>query len=53
MNGWRRLPIPLAPAQHETLASWLHRLATVHGLSSADLRQHLRVGPREIGRAHV
>jgi hypothetical protein len=44
--GWRRLPIPLAPASHETLASWLHRLATVHGLSRAELRQYLRVGPR-------
>jgi len=55
VNGWRRLPIPLAPAQHETLASWLHRLATVHGLSSADLRQHLRVGPRvtDAGEVHA
>ena len=46
MIGWRRLPIPLAPATHETLASWLHRLTTVHGLPSSDLRQHLRTGPR-------
>jgi hypothetical protein len=46
VNGWRRLPIPLAPAQHETLASWLHRLAAVHGLDNADLRQHLRIGRR-------
>ncbi len=45
MIGWRRLPIPLAPAQHETLASWLHRLATVHGLVTAELRHHLRIGP--------
>ena len=46
MTWWRRLPIPLAPAQHETLVSWLHRLTTVHGLSSGDLRQHLHIGPR-------
>lgn len=46
MIGLRRLPTPLAPAHHETLASWLHRLATVHGLSSADLRHHLRIRPR-------
>ena len=45
MIGWRRLPIPLAPAQHETLASWLHRLAAVHGLATAELRRHLRIGP--------
>jgi hypothetical protein len=44
--GSRRLPIPLAPAQQETLASWLHRLARVHGLSSSELRRHLHVGPR-------
>jgi TniQ len=45
MTSWRRLPVPLAPAQQETLASWLHRLATVHGLVPADLRHHLRIGP--------
>jgi hypothetical protein len=44
--GWRRLPIPLPPAQNETLASGLHRLATVHGLPDGELRQHLRVGTR-------
>lgn len=44
MIGWRRLPIPLAPARHETLASWLHRLAAVHGLATAELRHHLRIG---------
>lgn len=49
MIGWRRLPIPLAPAQQETIASWLHRLATVHGLSSGDLRQHLRIGSHRTG----
>jgi hypothetical protein len=48
VNHWRQLPIPLAPARQETLASWLHRLATVHGLRSSDLRQHLRLGPRSI-----
>jgi hypothetical protein len=46
VTGWLRLPIPLPPAHHETIASWLHRLAAVHGLSSADLRQHLRTGPQ-------
>jgi len=45
VTSWRRLPIPLAPAQHETLASWVHRLATAHGLVTADLRDHLRIGP--------
>ena len=45
MNSSRRLPIPLPPAQHETLASWLHRLAAVHGLNPGDLRRHLRIGP--------
>jgi hypothetical protein len=45
VNSWRRLPVPLPPAQHETLASWLCRLAAVHGLNPGDLRRHLRVGP--------
>ncbi len=49
MNGsassWRRLPIPLTPAQQESVASWLHRLATVHGLPTGELRHHLRIGP--------
>jgi len=45
VTSWRRLPIPLAPAQQETLASWLHRLATAHGLVTAELRHHLRIGP--------
>jgi TniQ len=43
---WRRLPITLPPAQNETVASWLHRLATVHGLPSGELRQHLHIGTR-------
>lgn len=33
----RRLPIPVAPAQHETLASYLARLANLHGLPPAEL----------------
>jgi TniQ len=41
VNHWRRLPIPLPPAQHETLASYLGRLARVHGLPCAQLWQHL------------
>ncbi len=49
MIGWRRLPIPQPPARQETLASWLHRLATVHGLSAAELRHHLRIGTRVSG----
>jgi hypothetical protein len=53
VNIWRWLPIPLAPAQHETLASWLHRLATVHGLRAADLRQHLNIGPHVTGGADL
>lgn len=39
----RRLPVPLPPARNETIASWLHRLATVHGLSTGDLRRHLHI----------
>ncbi len=46
MNHWRRLPIPLPPAQQETLASYLHRLAVVHGLHDGDLRQHLGMDQR-------
>lgn len=32
-----RLPIPVAPARHETLASYLTRLAALHGLDSHEL----------------
>lgn len=32
-----RLPIPLPPAQHETIASYLSRLAAVHGLHAREL----------------
>lgn len=46
MIGRRRLPFPLAPGQDETLASWLHRLATMHGLPNGEMRHHLRIGPR-------
>ena len=44
MSAWRRLPAPVPPAQHETVASWLHRLAAVHGLHADDLRAHLGIG---------
>ena len=44
MSTWRRLPAPVPPARHETLASWLHRLAAVHGLNTGDLRAHLGIG---------
>lgn len=32
-----RLPIPAAPARHETLTSYLTRLAALHGLDSREL----------------
>ena len=44
MSTWRRLPAPVPPARHETLASWLHRLAAVHGQHAGDLRAHLGIG---------
>lgn len=44
MSTWRGLPAPVPPARHETLASWLHRLAAVHGLNTGDLRAHLGIG---------
>lgn len=43
MNYWHKLPVPLPPAQDETLASWAHRLAAVHGLRPGDLRAHLGI----------
>lgn len=33
----RRLPVPVAPARHETLASYLSRLAALHGLKPREL----------------
>ena len=44
MSTWRGLPAPVPPARHETLASWLHRLAAVHGLNTGDLRAYLGIG---------
>ena len=44
MSTWRRLPAPVPPAGHETIASWLHRLAAVHGLHAGDLRADLLIG---------
>lgn len=32
-----RLPIPAAPARHETLASYLTRLAKLHGLKAREI----------------
>lgn len=32
-----RLPVPVAPAQHETLTSYLARLARLHGMSAREL----------------
>jgi len=49
VSAWRRLPAPVPPAQHETVASWLHRLAAVHGLHAGDLRAHLGVGRPDPG----
>jgi len=36
---WRRLPIPVPPARHETVASYLARLANLHGLDPGELWQ--------------
>jgi hypothetical protein len=47
VSTWRRLPAPVPPAEHETVASWLHRLASVHGLNAAELRAELGIG-REV-----
>ena len=44
VSTWRRLSVPVPPARDETIASWLHRLAAVHGLNTGDLRAHLRIG---------
>jgi len=41
VTGWRRLAIPLPPAQSETLGCWFHRLTVVHGLASGELRRHV------------
>ena len=37
MNYWQRLPIPVPPARHETVASYLARLANPHGLAPGEL----------------
>ena len=37
MTCWRRLPIPVPPARHETVASYLARLANLHGLGPGEL----------------
>ncbi|QIS23532.1 TniQ family protein [Nocardia terpenica] len=39
----RSLPVPLRPFEHETLASYLHRLAAANHISETVLRHHLRV----------
>ena len=39
MTCWRRLPIPVPPARHETVASYLARLASLHGLDPGELWQ--------------
>lgn len=44
MSEWRRLPAPVSPAWNETVASWVHRLAAVHGLPAGELRAHLGIG---------
>jgi TniQ len=50
VSDWRRLPAPVPPAQHETVASWLHRLAVVHGLHASDLHAYLGIGRSALGR---
>jgi len=49
MSTWRRLPAPVPPGSNETIASWLNRLASVHGLNTGDLRAHLRIGRSDPG----
>jgi len=49
VSEWRRLPAPVPPARHETIASWLHRLAVVHGLHASDLRAYLGIGRSALG----
>ena len=39
MTCRRRLPIPVPPARHETVASYLARLANLHGLDPGELWQ--------------
>lgn len=36
-----RLPIPVAPARHETVASYLSRLAALHGMPSRELWEQI------------
>ncbi|MEQ4305533.1 TniQ family protein [Plantactinospora sp. B6F1] len=36
-----RLPIAVAPAQHETAASYVTRLATLHGMPFGELWQQV------------
>lgn len=43
VSEWRRLPVPVPPAWSETVASWVHRLAAVHGLPAGELRAHLGI----------
>lgn len=42
----RTLPIPVPPARHELLGSYLDRLATLHGLDPATLRTELGRNPQ-------
>ena len=44
-----RLPVAVPPARHETLASYLARLASLHGLDPREL-WHLVSAPRPGGR---
>ena len=37
MTCWRKLPIPVPPARYETVASYLARLANLHGLAPGEL----------------
>jgi TniQ len=49
VSDWRRLPAPVPPVWNETIASWLHRLAAVHGLHAAELRAHVGIGRTALG----
>ncbi len=44
-----RLPIAVAPAQQETLASYLTRLANLHGLPLRELWESISVPGAQVG----
>jgi len=50
VNYWRRLPIPVPPARHETVASYLARLANPHGLAPGELWHQVSTPQPRTGR---